>query len=331
MLYPEPHVPWPQPNATCLADWHAVLHASHLAAHLRGEQGWAADPLPCRPAATAALKEACLQLAEQCRPEATDGSSSAAREGAAALCRMHGLLVSHLCQAHVCDKRRKRTHLMAVAQVRGGFVMAQANRVPAWTCTGHPWQLAVPYLLPALALAGMASVGGRLERYRCDNSRGCCTGLLAAAVARAVSRRCQKRHVSAPGGGATPAGGGCRGPGGPADCGASDVGQVACTLIVLRCGSVRQRPLQGLPDGLACAAAGRPAGRQWRRHGEGSRGPRPAAPQARGSFRRHAGSSGAPGARGPAGARSAAALSLPAPPWRALEGLGIAASWVRSP
>lgn len=127
MLRPEPRVPWLQPNATCLADWHALLHASHLAAHLRGEQGWATDPLPCRPAAAAALKEACLQLAEQCRPAATDGSSSAARARAAALRRMHGLLVSHLCQAHVCDKRRKRTHLMAVAQVGEGSTMAQAT------------------------------------------------------------------------------------------------------------------------------------------------------------------------------------------------------------
>ena len=68
-----------------------------------------------------------MQLAEQCRPAATDGSSSAAHARAAALRRMHGLLVSHLCQAHVCDKRRKRTHLMAVAQVGEGSTMAQAT------------------------------------------------------------------------------------------------------------------------------------------------------------------------------------------------------------
>lgn len=110
-----------QANATCLADWHAVLHARHLAAHLQGQAGWAADPLPCRPAAAAALKLACLALAERCLPPPGE-QGAAAREQAVALRRLHGLMEQHLCQAHTCDKRRKRSHLMAVAQARGANV-----------------------------------------------------------------------------------------------------------------------------------------------------------------------------------------------------------------
>lgn len=98
-------------NATCLADWHAALHAQHLAAYLDGAPGWAADPLPCRTAAAAAARAACLTLADACLPPGGEGGAPPS------LAAMHRLLAQQLCQAHTCDKRRKRQHLHAVAKV----------------------------------------------------------------------------------------------------------------------------------------------------------------------------------------------------------------------
>lgn len=97
-------------NASCLADWHAALHASHLVRFLESAPGWAADPLPCLPRWAEAQRAACLDLAERC-----SGGSAHSVPG---LQRLHVLLAARLCQAHTCDKRRKRLQLAAAVRVR---------------------------------------------------------------------------------------------------------------------------------------------------------------------------------------------------------------------
>ncbi|KAL4457552.1 hypothetical protein ABPG75_012417 [Micractinium tetrahymenae] len=103
-----PYLEAQQGNASCLADWHATLHTRQLSAYLAGDGGWAADPRPCLPTLSAAAREACLALMERCLQGSGAGPAHQ---------RLHALLAGQLCQAHTCDKRRKRRHLQAAVKM----------------------------------------------------------------------------------------------------------------------------------------------------------------------------------------------------------------------